>query len=186
MQTLGQARRGGRLPTPPGPKGSNGTELSLGAADLLLRHFLLIKHLHRDASGELQQLLIELNLTLILWHNTPMSRWHQILLVALLGLAAGLFYGWRVAPVEYVDLAPNTLHADYRAEYILMVAESYQSEKDLDLAARRLALLSSAHPVEIIAESLDESDYTKNEIELLEELQREIRTWQPSLAEAAQ
>ena len=114
-----------------------------------------------------------------------MPRWIQILLVAILGLAAGLFYGWRIAPVEYIDLAPNTLRADYRAEYILMVAEAYKSEKDLDLAARRLALLSSAHPVEIIAENLDESDYTKIEIELLEELQREIRTWQPSLAESS-
>ncbi len=113
-----------------------------------------------------------------------MPRWIQILLVTILGLVAGLFYGWRVAPVEYIDLAPNTLRADYRAEYVLMVAEAYKSEKDLDLAARRLALLGSAHPVEIIAENLDESDYTKGEIKLLEELQREIRTWQPSLAES--
>ena len=115
-----------------------------------------------------------------------MSRWIQTLLALVLGLAFGLFYGWKIAPVEYIDLAPNTLHANYRAEYILMVAESYQSEKDLDLAARRLALLGSAHPAEIIAENLEEGGYTNEEIELLEELQREIRTWQPSLAESAQ
>jgi len=39
LASSGQARRGGRLLIPPGPKGSNGTELSPGAADILLRYF---------------------------------------------------------------------------------------------------------------------------------------------------
>ena len=112
-----------------------------------------------------------------------MSRWIQTLLAAILGLAFGLFYGWRIAPVEYTDLAPNTLRADYRAEYTLMVAESYQNDKNLDLAARHLALLGSADPTEIIQEHLDTAEYTKEEIEILEELLSEIRAWQPSLAE---
>ena len=113
-----------------------------------------------------------------------MSRWIQTLLAAILGLAFGLFYGWRIAPVEYTDLAPNTLRADYRAEYTLMVAETYAQEKDLDLAARHLALLGSTAPAEIIQEHLDTAEYTEKEIEILEELLSEIRAWQPSLAES--
>lgn len=114
-----------------------------------------------------------------------MPRWLQILLAALLGLIIGLFYGWRIAPVEYVDLAPNTLRADYRADYVLMVAEAYQQESDLDLAARRLASLGSAHPAEIIEENLSakQSGYTQDEKDLINDLLGEIRAWQPSLVE---
>ena len=113
-----------------------------------------------------------------------MSRWIQTLLALILGLAVGLYYGWRIAPVEYTDLAPNTLRADYKAEYTLMVAETYTQEKNLDLAARRLALLGSAHPAEIIQENIDTADYTEEEIKMLEELLSEIRAWLPSLAES--
>jgi len=114
-----------------------------------------------------------------------MPRWLQTLLLVLLGLAAGLFYGWRIAPVEYVDLAPNTLRADYRAEYILMVAEAYQTEEDLNLAARCLALLDSAPPDEIIATMLanETVDYTPKEEEWLAKLLKDIRAWEPTLAE---
>ncbi|MBT3314016.1 MAG: hypothetical protein HN390_05335 [Anaerolineae bacterium] len=113
-----------------------------------------------------------------------MSRWIQALLAAALGLVIGLFYGWRIAPVEYTDLAPNTLHADYRNDYILMVSESYQNDKDLELAAHRLALVSSASPVEIIEESLETSGYAQENVDKLEKLLSEMRAWQPSLSES--
>lgn len=109
----------------------------------------------------------------------------QTLLIAALGLAAGLFYGWKIAPVEYIDASPVALHANYRSEYTLMVAETYQNEGGLPLAARHLALLGSAHPAEIIQESLDNTDYTKEEIAMLEKLLGEIRAWQPSFEESA-
>ena len=113
-----------------------------------------------------------------------MSRWIQALLAAVLGLVIGLFYGWRIAPVEYTDLAPNALHADYRNDYILMVAESYENDKDLELAAHHLALISSATPVEITAESLATNDYAQKDIDKLENLLSEMRAWQPALSES--
>jgi len=115
-----------------------------------------------------------------------MPRWIQALLATLLGLAAGLFYGWRVAPVEYVDLSPNALNTAYQAEYILMVAESYQNGQNLDLAVRQLALLNSSPPAEIITKNLAQNDYTIGETELLENLLVDIKTWQLSSPEAAQ
>jgi hypothetical protein len=108
-----------------------------------------------------------------------MSRWIQALLALALGLIFGLFYGWKIAPVEYVDLAPNTLAPKYQAEYILMVAEAYQGEKDLNQAARRLARLGSASPAEIITQGLETYPYTAAETALLEKLLKEIRAWQP-------
>ncbi len=112
-----------------------------------------------------------------------MSRWLQALIIAIFGLAAGLFYGWRVAPVEYVNTTPDTLHQDYKNEYTLMVAEAFQRHGDLDLAARQLALLGSAHPAGIIQTSLDAANFSDKEIELLTALLDPIKAWQPSLGD---
>ena len=113
-----------------------------------------------------------------------MSRWLQTLLIAILGLAAGLFYGWRIAPVEYIDTTPNTLHQNYKNEYILMIAETFQDHGDLDLAARQLALLGSEHPSEIIQTGLDANTYNESDLELVNALLDQIEAWQPSLGES--
>ena len=47
-----------------------------------------------------------------------MSRWTLPLLALLIGIALGLVYGWIISPVEYVDTTPDTLRADYRADYV--------------------------------------------------------------------
>ncbi|NOY97862.1 MAG: hypothetical protein GXP40_01490 [Chloroflexi bacterium] len=111
-----------------------------------------------------------------------MSRWMQVLIATILGLAAGLVYGWNIAPVEYVDTTPDTLRADYRADYVLMVAEVYQTEQNLDLAARRLAILGSEHPSEIAAQALEfaqASAYTESDLNLLQNLSQDLQAWQP-------
>lgn len=113
-----------------------------------------------------------------------MSRWLQTLLIALLGLAAGLFYGWRIAPVQYTNTTPNSLDPQYQNEYVLMVAESYQAQNDLDLAAHQLGLLGSAHPAEILAASLENADYSPKERGFVQFLMDEIDTWQPALGES--
>ena len=115
-----------------------------------------------------------------------MHRWIQILIASTLGLAAGLYYGWSIAPVEYIDASPGAMHIDYRSDYIVMVAEAYQNEENLDLAARRLALLGSAPPAEIIQEILDnppDSGFSEEDNEKLEFLMIEMQPWQPSFGE---
>ena len=112
-----------------------------------------------------------------------MSRWTLPLLALVLGIALGLVYGWVVSPVQYVDTTPDTLRADYRADYILMVAEAYQTEHDLDLAARRLAIFGSAPPADIASSALPfgpSAGFTPAELALLEALVQDLRGWQPS------
>ena len=75
-----------------------------------------------------------------------MARWVRFLIAILVGLAIGLAYGWLVSPVRYIDTSPNTLRIDYKTDYVLMVSETYQSEKDLDQAVRRLGLLGTTSP----------------------------------------
>lgn len=111
-----------------------------------------------------------------LWQNNHMSpqRWVLFASSILLGITLGLLYGWVISPVEYVDTSPDSLRADYRADYVIMVAEIYQIEQDSVLAARRLALLGGALlPHEVAAETLQfaqTNQYASQDITLLQNL----------------
>ena len=65
----------------------------------------------------------------------------RLLAVLLVGVVLGLVYGWLIQPVHYVDTAPGNLRADYRTDYVLMVAQAYASGQDLQTAQVRLASL---------------------------------------------
>jgi hypothetical protein len=100
-----------------------------------------------------------------------------------LGLGLGLFYGWVVSPVELIDTAPNTLREDYRADYVLMVAEAYTVDGDLELAVRRLAMLGDQHPIEIISEAGvfgAQIGYTFDDLQTMRDLADALRGWNPN------
>ena len=61
----------------------------------------------------------------------------------ILGLAAGLLYGWLLQPVHVTDTGLASLRQDYRTDYVLMVAEAYGGEGGLSLAVQRLAALAA-------------------------------------------
>ena len=112
-----------------------------------------------------------------------MRRWIWFLIVVLLGVGAGLLYGWVVNPVKYVDTTPAKLRSDYQADYILMVAEAYRAEGDLDLAARRLAVLGDSPPAEIVRQAMilaAQIPYADLDQELLSQLGSALQTWSPS------
>lgn len=109
-----------------------------------------------------------------------MSRSLRLLLFSislLLGLGLGLVYGWVIRPVQYVDTAPSSLRADYRTDYVLMVAEAYQAEGDIDLAAQRLAQLGPATPAAIVDEAVayaNRQGFAASDMELLSRLARDL------------
>lgn len=112
-----------------------------------------------------------------------MSRWSKFLIALLLGVAAGLFYGWVLNPVEYVDIAPQSLRVDYKTDYVLMVAESYQVDHDMGLAVRRLARLGSFAPKDMIANALNyalQHDYAPQDLSLFQLLSEDLVTWNPN------
>ncbi len=151
MPPSGQARRGRAFQTPPGSRDSNGTEVSLGAAGHLLGHFSMTS-----------------------------NRWLFILLALLAGIGMGLAYGWVIDPVDFFDLTPDTLRADYKADYVLMTAEAYHSEQDSGLAARRLAIFGSQSPSAIATEGLAyarENGYSDADIALIQELVTGLQAW---------
>ena len=107
-----------------------------------------------------------------------MSRWVVTLLLAILGLAAGLAFGWFVAPVEYVDTIPASLRIDYRTDYVLMVAERFHAQHDPEAARRQLSVLGGQSPAALCDEAIrfaQGSSYSRQDLELLNELDRSMQ-----------
>jgi hypothetical protein len=112
-----------------------------------------------------------------------MRRWLPFLIALGIGLAISIYYGWMVNPVEYVDTAPGSLQVDFRTDYVLMTAETYQSKQDPSLAARQLSFLGSQPPADIAAQALafaQSVGYSLEDMQLLQNLVLAMQTWQIS------
>ena len=99
------------------------------------------------------------------------------ILMILLGIAAGVAYGWLVNPVQYADTGPATLGMDYKTDYALMAAEIYQAEGDPVMAMARLTLLGDKPVLQIMDETLtfaQEQNYTGHDQQLLVNLRQAI------------
>jgi hypothetical protein len=108
------------------------------------------------------------------------TRWVFIILALLMGIGTGIAYGWYFDPVDYFDLPPDTLRADYKADYVLMAAEAYHLEQDPGLAARRLAIFGTKSPSTIAADGLAyarANSFSDAEIALIQELVTALQAW---------
>ena len=108
------------------------------------------------------------------------NRWIFILLALILGAGLGLAYGWYVDPVDFFDLTPDTLRADYKADYVLMTAEAYSADQDPALAARRLAIFGTKSPSAIAADGLSyarANGFADEDIALMQELVTALQAW---------
>ena len=108
------------------------------------------------------------------------SRILFIIIALATGIGIGLAYGWIIDPVDFFDLTPDTLRADYKADYVLMVAESYRTEQDPGLAARRLAIFGSQSPSAIASQGLEYAStngFADSDITLIQELVTAMQAW---------
>ncbi len=97
-------------------------------------------------------------------------RFFFFLLAIALGLGLGVAYGWMVSPPAYANLKPETLRYDYKADYVLMIAEVYRKDGNLASAIRRLALLESQPPDRLVAQALISArdlSYAQSDLESL-------------------
>jgi len=107
-------------------------------------------------------------------------RWIIIFFALILGISTGLAYGWFIDPVEFFDLTPDTLRADYKTDYVLMTAEAYRLEQDPGAAARRLAIFGTQSPSSIASEALDytrANGFSDSDIALIQELVTAMQAW---------
>jgi hypothetical protein len=112
--------------------------------------------------------------------NSTRSLWVFIVLALLAGIGIGIAYGRYVDPVDYFDTSPDTLRADYKADYVLMTAEAYQAERDPGLAARRLAIFGTKSAAGIAADGLAYArshGFSDAEIAILQELVTALQAW---------
>jgi hypothetical protein len=108
------------------------------------------------------------------------SHWVFILLALLAGVGAGLAYGWVIDPVDFFDLTPDTLRADYKSDYVLMVAEAYSVEQDPGRAAQRLGVFGTQSPSTIATSGLTyarANGFSDSDISLMQELVTAMQAW---------
>jgi hypothetical protein len=108
------------------------------------------------------------------------TRWILIFITLILGIGVGLAYGWFIDPIEFIDLTPDTLRADYKTDYVLMTAEAYRLEQDPGTAARRLAIFGAQSPSAIATEALDyaqSNGFPDSDIALIQELVTAMQAW---------
>ncbi len=113
-----------------------------------------------------------------------MTRWIRFFIAILVGVGLGLLYGWVIRPVDYIDTSPDTLGIDYKTDYILMVAEAYQREGDLQLVVRRLALLGDAAPVDMVYEAIlfaEKAGYADADLAMMQTLMGALQTYNLTL-----
>ena len=82
--------------------------------------------------------------------------------------------------MDYFDITPDTLRADYKADYVLMIAEAYRVEQDPGLAARRLAIFGTQSPSAIAASGLAfarANEYPDSDIALMQDLVTAMQAW---------
>jgi hypothetical protein len=111
-----------------------------------------------------------------------MGRWIRFFIAIAIGAAAAMYYGWVVNPVQYPETSLETLRIDYKTDYVLMVAEAYRIEGDLDLAARRLAIISTDDPDQMIAIAIQEATnipYPSSDLALMQALYDAFKAWSP-------
>jgi hypothetical protein len=114
-----------------------------------------------------------------------MTRILGFVVAVLLGIAAGLAIGWLALPAlsaSGASSAPESLRIDYKSDYVLMVAEAYHSDKDLNLAAGRLAVLGDPSPETIANQAViwaNQAGYATDDLRRMADLATALRSWSP-------
>ena len=117
-----------------------------------------------------------------------MTRILGFIVAVLLGIAGGLALGWLALPAHTASSAPESLRMDYKADYVLMVAETYHADKDLDQAASRLALLGGDSPEASANQAVvwaNNAGYSADDLRRMADLATALRSWKPAETTAA-
>lgn len=81
--------------------------------------------------------------------NDNRGPWY-LLTGVVLGLVAGLIYGWVIQPVGEQNVAPSALKPGYIAEYRILIAQAYMVDGDLVRAKARLDLLGDENVIQTL------------------------------------
>ena len=71
------------------------------------------------------------------------SAWLPWVLGVIVGLLTGVFYAWKVNPVSYTQTDPTSLRADFRMDYLALIASAHAGTGDLARAHARLSVFGA-------------------------------------------
>lgn len=97
----------------------------------------------------------------------------------LIGMAAGLFFGWSINPFGEKNTELNSLRIDYKTDFVLMIAELYHQQGDIHLAIERLGFLGDIPALVILDEAVGYAErnfYAPGDIRLMHDLAASVQT----------
>jgi hypothetical protein len=99
-------------------------------------------------------------------------------LAILVGVGAGLAFGWTMMPPAAPRNAPlASLRADFKTDLVLMVAEDFQTEPDSMQALTRLDKLDEGDPITLLGNSIQnaqEIGYPEEDLSMMRNLLNNI------------
>jgi hypothetical protein len=99
-----------------------------------------------------------------------MGRKIVFFVMIVVGLGAGLLYGWMLKPAATSDNPLSALRQDYKSDYVLMVAEIYHKDGDLGLATERLNQLDGGSAIQTASDAMvyaRQAGYSIDDLELI-------------------
>ncbi|MDD5368289.1 MAG: hypothetical protein PHQ40_04335 [Anaerolineaceae bacterium] len=104
-------------------------------------------------------------------------------LIALgIGLAAGLVYGWVINPARQAELSPDALRMDYKADFVLMAAQIYAADHNLERAASQIAALGQSSPALMAQKAVlwgSQANYAPGDLKLMANLAAALQVRTP-------
>ena len=95
-------------------------------------------------------------------------------LAILVGIGAGLAFGWMMMPPAAPTNAPfGSLRADFKTDLVLMVAEGFQTEPDSMQALEQLDKLDESDPITLLGNSIQYAQaigYPEEDLKLMQDL----------------
>ena len=88
-----------------------------------------------------------------------------IIVGAAAGAGLGLYLGWVAWPTEFTDANPAVLQESYQRDYLLMSANVFAADGDLDAAKQRIASLGGSGEQLLFTLMLDMILRAENEVE---------------------
>lgn len=104
-------------------------------------------------------------------------RWVAFIMMFVLGVTAGLVYGWVIRPARAAQASLSDLSIDYQTDAVLMTAACYSAEADPARALTRLSRLSDQPPLALLESTLTfarEHNYAPADLQRMTELRGAI------------
>lgn len=111
------------------------------------------------------------------------SRLFAFAAMLILGVAAGLVYGWVLQPSQVNNTSLDSLRADYKADYVLMVAETYNVSRDLAAAKSDLLKISPRDALEGVQQAIVDAQalgYSMTDLKLMANLETALKGGMPA------